>query len=192
MRIIISIAISAALLASLAACGNTAPPPESVSQVQSPRQPEDTNNLPSRGESETIMPTGEVDAMSYGEYFSQSRDVDFVYSPLKREADGTEVFIYDEGNINDRWDGYDYVNAASGAVDGYLYIGKLAANDSGGIFYEFFPLLEDRVTVLFEYAGSKIYASRANKFTSLIPAEHRDKYNAHAPCSAAQLIVEVT
>jgi hypothetical protein len=43
-----------------------------------------------------------------------------------------------------------------------------------------------------ENAGSKIYTSRANKFTLLIPAEHRDKYNAHAPCSAAQLIVEVT
>ena len=42
-----------------------------------------------------------------------------------------------------------------------------------------------------ENAGSKIYTSRANKFTSIIPAEHREKYNAHAPCSAAQLIVEV-
>ena len=40
-------------------------------------------------------------------------------------------------------------------------------------------------------AGSKIYASRANKFTSMIPEELREKYNAHAPCSAAQLIVEV-
>ena len=40
-------------------------------------------------------------------------------------------------------------------------------------------------------AGSKIYSSRANKFTSAISTEHRDKYNAHAPCSAAQLIVEV-
>ena len=43
-----------------------------------------------------------------------------------------------------------------------------------------------------ENAGSKIYASRANKFTSVIPAEHRDKYHADAPCSAAQLIIEVT
>ena len=43
-----------------------------------------------------------------------------------------------------------------------------------------------------ENAGSKLYPSRANKFTSIIPAEHREKYNAHAPCSAAQLIVEVT
>ena len=43
-----------------------------------------------------------------------------------------------------------------------------------------------------ENAGSKIYPSRANKFTSIIPAEHREKYNAHAPCSAAQLIVEVS
>ncbi len=41
-------------------------------------------------------------------------------------------------------------------------------------------------------AGSKKYISRANKFTSIIPTEHRDKYNAHAPCSAAQLIVEVS
>jgi hypothetical protein len=41
-------------------------------------------------------------------------------------------------------------------------------------------------------AGSKIYASHANKFTSMIPAEHRDKYNAHASCSAAQLVVEVS
>ena len=40
-------------------------------------------------------------------------------------------------------------------------------------------------------AGSKIHSSRANKFTSLISEEHRDKYNAQAPCSAAQLIVEV-
>jgi len=43
-----------------------------------------------------------------------------------------------------------------------------------------------------ENAGSRIYPSRANKFTSLISEEHRGKYNAHAPCSAAQLIVEVT
>ena len=43
-----------------------------------------------------------------------------------------------------------------------------------------------------ENAGSKIYPSRANKFTSHISAEQRDRYNAHAPCSAAQLIVEVT
>jgi len=43
-----------------------------------------------------------------------------------------------------------------------------------------------------ENAGSKLYPSRTNKFTSIIPAEHREKYNAHAPCSAAQLIIEVT
>ena len=43
-----------------------------------------------------------------------------------------------------------------------------------------------------ENAGSKLYPSRANKFTSIIPAEHREKYNAHASCSAAQLIVEIT
>ena len=43
-----------------------------------------------------------------------------------------------------------------------------------------------------ENAGSKLYASRVNRFTSIIPTEHREKYNAHAPCSAAQLIVEVT
>jgi len=43
-----------------------------------------------------------------------------------------------------------------------------------------------------ENAGSKLYPSRANKFMSMIPTEHREKYNAHAPCSAAQLIVEVT
>jgi hypothetical protein len=42
-----------------------------------------------------------------------------------------------------------------------------------------------------ENAGSKLYASRANKFTSMIPEEHREKYHANAPCSAAQLIVEV-
>jgi hypothetical protein len=42
-----------------------------------------------------------------------------------------------------------------------------------------------------ENAGSKLYASRANKFTSLIPKEHREKYYAHASCSAAQLIIEV-
>jgi hypothetical protein len=41
-------------------------------------------------------------------------------------------------------------------------------------------------------AGSKIYKSRVNKFTSMIPAEHREKYKAHASCSAAQLIVEVS
>ena len=43
-----------------------------------------------------------------------------------------------------------------------------------------------------ENAGSKLYKSRTNKFLSLIPAEHRDKYNATTPCSAAQLIIEVT
>lgn len=42
-----------------------------------------------------------------------------------------------------------------------------------------------------ENAGSKLYKSRSNKFLSLIPAEQREKYNAHAPCSAAQLIIEV-
>jgi hypothetical protein len=42
-----------------------------------------------------------------------------------------------------------------------------------------------------EDAGSKLYPSRTNRFTSMIPAEHREKYHANAPCSAAQLIVEV-
>lgn len=40
-------------------------------------------------------------------------------------------------------------------------------------------------------AGSKQYKSRSNQFLSEIPTEHREKYNAHAPCSAAQLIIEV-
>ena len=43
-----------------------------------------------------------------------------------------------------------------------------------------------------ENEGSKIYPSRAGKFTSRISEEYREKYNAHAPCSAAQLIVEIT
>ena len=43
-----------------------------------------------------------------------------------------------------------------------------------------------------ENAGSKLYKSRTNQFLSLIPPEHRDKYNANTACSAAQLIIEVT
>ena len=43
-----------------------------------------------------------------------------------------------------------------------------------------------------ENAGSKLYKSRGNRFLEFIPKNQRDTYNAHAPCSAAQLIVEVT
>jgi hypothetical protein len=42
-----------------------------------------------------------------------------------------------------------------------------------------------------ENAGSKLYKSRTNRFLSLISTEHRDKYKSDAPCSAAQLIIEV-
>ena len=40
-------------------------------------------------------------------------------------------------------------------------------------------------------AGSKLYKAQTNRFLSEIPREHREKYNAHAPCSASQLIIEV-
>jgi hypothetical protein len=43
-----------------------------------------------------------------------------------------------------------------------------------------------------ENNGSVLHKSSANKFLKLISSEQRDKYNAHAPCSAAQLIIEVT
>jgi hypothetical protein len=40
-------------------------------------------------------------------------------------------------------------------------------------------------------AGSKLYKARTNRFLADIPKGHREKYNAHAPCSASQLIIEV-
>jgi len=40
-------------------------------------------------------------------------------------------------------------------------------------------------------AGSKLYKVRTNRFLADIPKGHREKYNAHAPCSASQLIIEV-
>jgi SAM-dependent methyltransferase len=42
-----------------------------------------------------------------------------------------------------------------------------------------------------ENDGSKQYKERTNKFTAIISKEQKEKYNADAPCSAAQLIIEV-
>jgi hypothetical protein len=42
-----------------------------------------------------------------------------------------------------------------------------------------------------ENNGSILYKSNSSRFLQIIPSDHREKYNSHAPCSAAQLIIEV-
>jgi len=112
-----------------------------------------------------------ISATSYDKFFNQN--IDFVNNYTL--SGDTQVFIFYEGNRNVMYrDGDKTLNTFPGAVEGYLYIEKLNTDNPDDYFFEYFPLLEEQVTI-FEQVVDRVLCAVGNTLYSINNYDGGDK-----------------
>ena len=113
----------------------------------------------------------DISSTSYDEYFSKNIDfVNYYTSPNK-----TQVFMFCEGSNDVMYrDGDKILNTFPGAVEGYLYIAELNTDNPDDYFFEYFPLLEEEVTI-FEQVGDRVLCAVDNVLYSINNYDGGDK-----------------